>query len=299
MAYRYSLGLNEKYQFGTEIEFKHVPLIELYEMYSQKHLPVDFIKAHKMITPSPTYDRWILDIDATVTDLIDSKHVGGELSSKIMQDYTRNWIELQKICQVLREADARINEYCSNHITVNLSAVGNINRFFEYLTRIIVVYETEIETFYQGEYPRVRETRWEYARDMASRLSKIVRSIDFSSPTFMGELIHDHNCFMFRDAISLYKFPGQHLMEFRYPNGTINEEVIQNNINFTMKLVDAIANGKFDLSTLDRQIDKFDVSSWMRVQANPYKWGELIEIISQSIGDKAAFDEQFQRVRKR
>lgn len=299
MAYRYSLGLDEKYKFGTEIEFKNVHLIELYEMYNQKHLPVDYMMHHKSKTPGPSFDRWVLDVDFSVTEMKGFQHIGGELSSKILQDYTRNWIELQKICQVLREAGARTNGSCSNHITVNLSAVGNIKRFFEYLTRIIVVYETEIETFYQGEYPRVRGTRDDYAQDMALRLSRCVKDIDFSSPRFMGRLIHDYDCFIFRDAISLCKFPKEHLMEVRYPNGTVNEEVIQNNINFTMKLIDAIANGKFNLAYLDRQIDKFDVLSWMRVQADPHKMGELIEIISQSPGDKIAFSEQFQRVRKR
>ena len=299
MAYRYDIGLNSHYQFGAEIEFANVGLIDLYEMLLQEKLPVEYMMHHKTATPGPTFKRWVLDTDFSVTKSGEQQYIGGELSSRILRDYTSTWLELHKICKVLRKSGAQINDFCSNHITVNLSDVENMNRFLEFLSKVLIVYESEIETFYRGEIPRERATKDDYAKSLAYRLSREINDIDFSSPRCLFNLTDHHDLYRFRDAISLDKYARSKLMEVRYPNGTMNEEVIQNNINFTMKLIDAIISGKFDIPYLDRQIDKFDVISWMRVDANPHKMGELIEIISNSEKDRVAFNAQFQRVRKR
>lgn len=42
----------------------------------------------------------------------------------------------------------------------------------------------------------------------------------------------------------------------KYPNGTINKKTIQNNINFSVKLIDAIASERFDLERITYDIIK-------------------------------------------
>lgn len=46
------------------------------------------------------------------------------------------------------------------------------------------------------------------------------------------------------------------MLEIRYPNGTLNEKNIQNNINFSLKLVNAIANNKFDNEELTKLVQR-------------------------------------------
>lgn len=54
-----------------------------------------------------------------------------------------------------------------------------------------------------------------------------------------------------RDGIHLDK----NRMEIRYPNGTLNYSIIQNYINFSLKLINSILQDKWDLEKLTFQID--------------------------------------------
>ena len=110
------------------------------------------------------------------------------------------------------------------------------------------------------------------------------------------------------DAIRVKKglFSGPQLLEFRYPNGTLNAKTIQNNINFTLKLIEAIASGNFNGYRLNREIHKalhevdssrLNQTALETTEARDDYFDELVETITREDADKEAFYRQFQKVK--
>lgn len=304
-TYRYSLGLKDKYRFGTEIEFSNTRLKELEEKFMEKELPVKYILGHKDLHPD--YSVWYLDGDITVSKYLDGGFFGGELSSRILLDWKEYWTELRNICNILRNSDAIITNQCSNHITIDLSHLENEAYFFEILSKIIVLYETELEIFYMGDSYLNRETKIKYANNMSFALLRKINSIDFNKSNFLNDLkFKGISTFLLRDAINLSCYEQSNYkigktMEIRYPNGTINEKTIQNNINFSLKLIYAIERELFDkekLTYMINQIEKDRIKYAISKDPSYNDFENIVKLIATSNEDIQDFMCQYEQVIK-
>lgn len=304
-TYRYSIGLGDKYRFGTEIEFSNARLKRLEEDFSKEKLPVKYIFGHKILHPD--YSIWYLDDDITVSEYIEGEFYGGELSSRILSDQKEYWIELRDICNILRNNDAIINETCSNHITVDLSNLKNENKFFEIFVKLIALYESEIEMFYMGDKYIKRTTKSNYARSLSFPLQRKINSIHFEQPDFLYQLKYNGiQCFKQRDAINLDFYVNSayktgKTIEIRYPNGTINEKTIQNNINFSLKLIDAIVREAFDREKLSNEISQViekGVFYGSIKEPNMCDFENIVKVIATSYEDYNDFMNQYEQVIK-
>lgn len=298
--YRYDIGLGDRYLFGSEIEFTGVYLEHLDKLFSNMNLPVRYIINHKS-NGYIKYDEWYLDKDSTVTIDKDGNNFGGELSSKILTDKKKYWEELRDICDVLKSNGAFSDFNCSNHVRVNLACIKDENYFFEVLTKLIALYEIDIKLFYMGDDYLKRSTAFEYARDLGDSLLSYINEIDFSSPDFYYKFRHNGGVgyFTCRDAINSQDYENKRLMEIRYPNGTIREKTIQNNINFTLKLIDAIRREIFDPKELSQQIedrrDRIFINS-LTGRENRDDFTYLVDRISTSSEDRDDFMSQYEHV---
>lgn len=299
--YRYNIGLGNKYLFGTEIEFTSVYLNHLVRVFrNTTSLPVKYVLHHKS-AGFIKYDEWCLDIDSTVTKGVNSQFFGGELSSRILTDKRKAWIELKDICDVLKVAGAGINENCSNHVRINLSSISDERYFFEVLSKLIALYESDIRLFYMGDDYCVRRTSFEYAKTLAYHLLNYINDVDFSQPDFYYKFRNNNGITLFsrRDSINLQDYEDKRLMEFRYANGTIKEKTIQNNINFLLKLVDAIERKVFDPQELTRKISDNQDELYMRSLLDEPKHDEfeyLARAIATSEEDIDDFMTQYEHV---
>lgn len=299
--YRYNIGLKDKYRFGIELEFTNVYLDNLSKIFRESTLPVRYALHHKS-TGFTKYDEWYLDIDSSVTKKINERFFGGELSSRILVDEKDTWEELKAICNILKNAQATVNDNCSNHIRVDLSGVKNTAYFFEVLSKLVTIYETEMEQFYMGDNYLVRKTSFEYARLLSGYLIDYINDIDFSDPNYIYNFKSHKGITYFtrKDAINLQDYREKKLIEFRYANGTLNEKTIQNNINFTTKLVDAIVRELFDPLELSRKINELKAGDWfikdLFRETSKKDFEFLVNIISTSPDDVNDFMSQYERV---
>lgn len=278
--YRYDIGIGSKYLFGTEIEFTGVYLDSLTKLFKENNSPVRFALSHKS-TGYTKYDEWYLDKDGTVTKEDDGKLFGGELSSRILTDKKKAWIELKDICGLLKKAGANANYNCSNHVRVNLSSIQNEPYFFEVLSKLIAIYEPEIKLFYMGDDYQTRRTSFEYARDLSGSLLEYINDIDFNDSDFFYKFKNNRGVTYFtrKDAINLQDYPDKRLMEIRYPNGTVNEKTVQNNINFTLKLIDAIKRELFDPVELSKKVEEGKKNLWLNSLFGKYKTKEFEQLV--------------------
>lgn len=304
-TYRYFLGLGNKYKFGTEIEFSNTRLRELEEKFIKEKLPVKYTLGHKNLHPD--YSVWYLDSDITVSRYINGGFSGGELSSKILCDQKECWIELKNICDILRDSNSTVNDQCSNHITIDLSHLENEAYFFEVFSKLIALYETEIEIFYMGDTYLNRKTRIDYASSMSFALLRKINSIDFNKQNFLHELkFRGISTFQLRDAINLSCYEQSNYkigktIEIRYPNGTINEKTIQNNINLSLKLIYAIERQLFDkekLTYLINSIESEGIKYTVSKDPNYKEFENIVKTIATSSEDTQDFMCQYEQVIK-
>lgn len=254
--YRYDIGLGTKYSFGNELEFTGVYLDELSKLFSSTSLPVRFYLNHKS-DGFPAYDEWYIDTDKTVTIEENDRLFGGELSSRILTDKKKVWMEIEDICDILKNSGASIDYNCSNHIRVNLSSIKDERYFFEIFSKLVTIFEIDMRLFYMGDSYSYRRTCFKYARTLSDCLIKYINKVDFTSPDFYYQFRHNGIALFTRcDGINLQDYEQRKLMEIRYPNGTIKAKTIQNNCNFSLKLVDAIERKVFDPEELTRKIEQ-------------------------------------------
>ena len=102
--YRYDIGLGTKDMFGTELEFFGAYLIEVCASLKCKELPYRFALNHKS-RGFTKYDEWYVDIDSTVTNKENNEFLGGEISSRILTDKKKIWLELKEVCDALKEVN--------------------------------------------------------------------------------------------------------------------------------------------------------------------------------------------------
>ena len=280
--------------FGIEIEFEGVYLKELAKSFYKTDLPILYQTFHKEFKPK--YDVWYLDSDMTVSRYLNSDFKGGELSSRIFYSIDDCRDEIHDVCSILKDEGAYSSLFCSNHITVDVSQDIN-SYFYEALCKIIAVYENDITLFYMGDKYFVRKSKEQYAAGMGLRLQKYLDRIKFNDKTHMFEIMSETDSFGIHDGISFYKLPMKGLMEVRYPNGSLDDKVILNYIKFTLQLVKAIRDKKFDLEYLDSLLeeirnDKDQVLNAFKLVERPELFYEFLELIS----DDGSFKEQYQKV---
>lgn len=296
------IGFDDKYNFGLELEFANSThdLNEIYYDLLVEALPVKFITNHTLHIPELLdYKSWYLDIDASVTINSKERLFGGELSSKIMTDNIKDWKEVEKICKLLKEAKSYPGSYCSEHITVDIKEQLQDKKFIETLYKIITLFETDISLFYMGDEYEERKTAKKYASKMSISLLKNIRTIDFSTDS-LENIIEKSNSFKRKNGINLAK-RNQGLIEIRYPNATLNIETILNNVKFTLSLIDAISENKFDIEYLDYLIDELETDGTFLLRyfhnfEDEELFDYLLNTISKTTADKEDFMKQYTKV---
>lgn len=223
-----------------------------------------------------------------------------------MEEYhnqKKDWKEIEDICYILVANEAEINELCSNHISIDLSPIKKENLFFEVLAKIIAKYEREMDFFYRGDYYSERSTRNTYARKMNTRVISKLNSPQFNKgEDYLQKLLYycGSETFTRKDGISLKDYRYNNRIEFRYPNGTLTPKTIQNNSNFSLKLVDAIDCEKFDIEKLTQDVQElYKTKYWIDTlteQEHYKQFEQLSAIIATSSEDQDDFMSQYEKV---
>ena len=114
----------------------------------------------------------------------------------------------------------------------------------------------EIKLFYMGENYLTRASLYDYAKPLGGYLLNYINDVNFADSDCIYKFRHYKGLSYFtrRDSINLQDYDEKRLIEVRYANGSLNAKTIQNNINFTLKLVDAIRRELFEPIELSRKV---------------------------------------------
>ena len=237
LHYRNNLNFNDNtLTFGIEIEFEQCLLEKVTELLSCSNL-----------------FNWSTKKERSI-------NTGGEINSTILTDNANTWLEVKQVCTILKEKGALINENCGGHIHFGSTILGdNYNSWLTFI-KCIIAFEKVLFRFGYGEEVKERHSVRKFAYPVSYLLKEILYSenIDFNNINTekLLDIIKDRTSK--RSSVSFQKVNINDLnniqdntMEFRFPNGTIEEIIWQNNINTLGKLLLAVKNDKIDIDVID------------------------------------------------
>lgn len=231
LEYRDTLSLPSNVTFGTEIEYEKI----------------DYYIVDKFIDEN--YSSWYSDTDGSLNS-------GGEISSPILRDNLKSWNQLKSICDFLKNGKANADEMAGGHIHIGANVIGSDVEKWKKFIKVYIAYESILFRFFYGEKVKPREKLKRYAPPIADRLYKQLDKLncardidDIKNILYYSDRYQAIN-FSNISFSSLDSFEEDNTIEFRVPNGTIEEVIWQNNINAIAKLMLAPSKNLMDIDYL-------------------------------------------------
>lgn len=230
IEYRNTLNLPDIITFGVEIEYENIINDSVsYFLNYERDFDSNFID-------------WINEIDLDVSEYNKQNEImNGEIVSPILTDTISTWKNLKVALDILKNNDAVITTQCGGHVNIGAHVLEHNTNYFRNLFLIWILYEKEIYDFSSGEYSSVRK------RDdlILERIVPVIsKKIDLLVRTDCDLFDYLNKLSAFSQLYDLYllnakspNFYENNRIEIRIPNGTLSEEIWQNNINFFANLL--------------------------------------------------------------
>lgn len=230
LTYRDTLGVPSFVTLGYEIEYEGI-----------KRSIVD-----KFISEAGLYS-WDSGSDQTVK--------GGELRSPILGDNKEDWLELRRICKFLQLVKATTNgKSVGGHFHIGTQTIGEEADAWRDFLKLYAIYENVLFRFYYGDKINGREGIKQYAPPMARSVFSYWESMkEFETAKEIVEYFAGsrYRAINFNNVQSFEDASNMNTIEFRCPNGTIDEIILQNNANAALKMLLSAKEGKIDRDFLE------------------------------------------------
>ena len=260
LEYRELLGLADDITFGIEIEVERF-----------KGGLEEFVIFQNIINDVVGNDRWETKNDISLIN--NNFCYGREISSDILTDCLKTWIDIKNVCNVSSEW-GNIGSKCGGHVHVGAHILGENPLYWYRFIKLCSIYENVIYRFGYGEYLTHRPIITSKAKPAAllyntrlpiiesklgGRLFELLISVDARHISYdslkdygisFWHMLCDNDYNLYEDYNKINKYCT---MEFRAPNGTLDYVVWQNNINFIVNLLLYCKSDNFDDDLLDRR----------------------------------------------
>ena len=263
LTYRGGLGINKNITYGIEIEFE-----SLKKSIVKKYLEENEIK-------------WKIQADASVKS-------GGEISSKILHDNVKCWENLKNICDFLKNNGATtINGTTGGHIHIGAQIFETYENYDNFI-KCYILYEDILSRFFCNEYINPRNDVDAYA--VLSRKMLLKHNTNYK--IFSGRYVALHDSIISYDT----NFE-ENTLEFRRPNGTLEEVIWQNNINAVIKMILSIKDINFDIEYVKYEFNKYktlcEIDNAFDYQINLKKVLKFVDLFFKETKDKIYFLRQY------
>lgn len=281
LAYRNLLTFPRYVRFGIELE---------YEQFDRTKVG-QFIKNSRIM--------W-----SSVED--ESLSSGGEVVSPRLTDNRKTWENLKAICEFLRINKVDTCHSAGLHIHVGAHILGDNMNAWRRFAKLCTIYERILIRFGYGDKVNARSSLLGYARPVGYKflnsIDRLLNNKDFFSIREFYYQIYDDkkNALNLRSLEFLSGIVPFNTIEFRNFNSTVDEAIIQNDINAACRMVLAAANKDFDEDFLDFKIKKLKDCHLSKEQyleqCNQVllrEMAEFVDLIFHSTEDKLYFMKQY------
>lgn len=236
LEYREKLGFRDYVTFGMELEFEDAKM--------------DLIK--RKLAELYLNGEWNLTSEISVMD-----NDGAEVISPICSDNKITWNDLNMVCNMLKE-NAYIGENSGGHIHIGTQVIGDNPRAWLNFIKLWSVYENIIFRFGYGEFLSARSNIDIFADSIGKSLWKVYKRFSKSKFVTTSDIIKDMNCNRCT-AVELSKvsnfdyFEPFNTIEFRFPNGSLEPVIWQNNINLIVNILEYVKKSSFDDDIINKR----------------------------------------------
>lgn len=289
IPYRKNLNLDKSIKFGCEIEFENAPKNKVKERLSNLKL----------------LQEWYLDEEWTVEVDYNSIIYGGELVSPKLRDNIQSWRQLKAACNIIKKEFGLIKGSSAGHIHVDASILKDNKEYILNFVALWTVYEHVIYRFAYGEEEEPRKSLENYASpvapylynalyDVYSCLDRITNLYYFLSG--YGSLDSYRNGLDFFNCSKVNE-NQKNTIEIRCPNGSLNEVIWQNNINFFIKLMLYATSDNFDSDFIKQKLKSYKFKK-LKDYSNIYLEDaiELSNLIFDKEEDRLYFLKQYLKI---
>jgi hypothetical protein len=211
--------------------------------------------------------------------------IGGEITSPALIDSSKTWLDIEMICQMLKSKRIYAGDITGGHIHFGTQIMnGDANNIIK-LIKLWVVYEKVIHRFSNGEKETMRDGVLEHAKPLTlvyNKLISIAQEInDFKyKQRVVGGYIFGYNRSLALNFLNMTgkKYEKRNTIEVRYPNGTLNSIIWQNNVNFFAKLILYARSKKYDEDFINKKIDEIISRNYDEELYNQIYLAEALEL---------------------
>lgn len=229
LEYRSSLGLDNKVTFGFEIELEH--------------LEEDIVgTCFKDTLPK----GWKVDYDDTLD-------LGAEIITSKLIDKAKTWKDIKNVLYRSR-CIGEVGINTGSHIHIGAQILGTDVMVWKRFLKIWSVYENIIFRFCYGEHTIYRpfimeqatplsDLYWHYSKKEYDSYFDILTRINFDK--FV--------CVNFKNFKDGSKERKNNTIEFRCPNGTLDEVIWQNNLNLFVHILEYCKSNTYNDEMINRR----------------------------------------------
>lgn len=229
LEYRRGLGFSNKVTFGFEIELEDLEE-DIVGTSFEKNLP----------------KGWKVEYDDTLEK-------GAEIITSRLIDKSKTWKDLRNALYRAR-CIGKVGFNTGSHIHIGAQVLGTDVNVWKRFLKIWSVYENIIFRFCYGEHPIYRpfiieqscplsELYWYYSKKDYENYLEILTKINFNK--FV--------CVNFKNFKDGRKERKNNTIEFRCPNGTLDEVIWQNNLNLFVHILEYCRCNTFNDEIINRR----------------------------------------------
>lgn len=262
--------------FGHEIEYRNC----------NRHEVDTFISIY--------HPSWCSKIERAISDFNSNPYLGGEVSSPVFTNKENTYQELSSVCiflSLIKKATA-INT--GAHIHIGADIFPEEAKYLIRLTKLWTAYEDIIYRFGYGEYSYARSSLTEYCAPVGNTYKEIYnqRDINENSSSFLAKKELDLGKEVGLNMSNIADETKINTIEIRCPNGTLNEAIIQNNLNFFVHLFLYALSDNYDEELINRRMQERNFYIYDN-QVYLAKAFELADLIFTNNYDKMCFLKQY------
>lgn len=241
VTFRDTLGLNENYIFGNELEYADAIDSEEIEEEVEERFP-----------------------NYTHEEEPSTGYYGGEVITPVLTDTKENWYELRDVCNMIKHLGGIADNSCGGHNHVGFNTFEDVHNLTNFV-KFWMANENIIYRFGYGDtnYPRPKLDLFAYP--VAKKWESINFDLMEQYPVnrVVATLIYGQNYeyvdfnpksfgVNFANAKDINRSMPGNTVEFRYANGTLNPATIQNNNNCNAHIIKYCTSDNFDYEQVDR-----------------------------------------------
>ena len=257
IEYDNNLLLPKSSKFGFEIEFKIPGYKSEFIDFITSNLNDDYVELSNYI--GAFLKKIGYDFPWNVTYEM-NEHL--EVISPILTGVSCDWEMLKAVLSFLKDNGAYYSGACGAHIHVEKSILKNNRNAWINFLKLWYLFENAIIKFTNGENYFERKNFNTSSRRCSEEVLKLINNFD-DDCKLPKKLYSKKNSLMLerkRVKELLQNVSGDYsvedTIEFRCPNGTLNEVIWQNNTRFFLNLLNSSAEEKFDIEMLNYYMEE-------------------------------------------